>query len=319
MSGGTGPRRQRGIAAITAMLVVTIATMLAIELVWDLNLDVRRTQTLLLRDQAVQIALGAEVWVSDILRQDFEDDGGSGTDHLNEVWAQDIPPLPVEGGTVDGTVEDLQGRFNLNNLLDPQGRKDPLAVDQFRRLLRSLELDAELADAVVDWIDPDQVAELSGAEDDVYTSRTPPYRAANFWFTTTSELLAVSGIDGEVFRTLEPHVSALPVATGQAGALTRINVNTATGPVLRSLGDDVTDSTVEQWLEDRPFDDMDAFMEATQELLDPAIRPYLDVGTAYFRLTVITSIGTTRLSMYSLLERNAQGVVIARLRSFDAN
>ena len=46
----TGPQRQRGIAALTAMLVVTIATLLAAELVWDLNLNVRRTESLLLRE-----------------------------------------------------------------------------------------------------------------------------------------------------------------------------------------------------------------------------------------------------------------------------
>ena len=145
---------QRGVAAVTAMLVVTIAAMLAVELVWDLTLDVRRTEALLLRDQAIQVALGAEGWVGDILRQDKEDDqsDGTATDHLQEIWAQDIPPLPVEGesieaGTVDGSLEDLQGRFNLNNLLNRNGAADEVVYEHFQRLLRVLELDPGLAEA----------------------------------------------------------------------------------------------------------------------------------------------------------------------------
>ena len=75
-----------------------------------------------------------------------------------------------------------------------------MAVEHFRRLLALLELPPDLADAVVDWLDPDQFPETYGAEDDIYTSQTPPYLAANFWFTTPQELLAVSGFDRETFR-----------------------------------------------------------------------------------------------------------------------
>ena len=73
----------RGVALITAMLITALASITAANLVWDNALDVRRTMVLLNRDQAVQVALGAESWIMDILRQDLED---GETDHLGEIW-----------------------------------------------------------------------------------------------------------------------------------------------------------------------------------------------------------------------------------------
>ena len=113
-----GRGKDRGVALITAMLITALATMLAANLAWDNALDVRRTMVLLHRDQAIQVALGAESWVIGILGQDLED---SQTDHLGEIWATELPGLPIEGGEVFGAVQDLQGRFNVNNLVDQNG------------------------------------------------------------------------------------------------------------------------------------------------------------------------------------------------------
>ena len=108
----------RGVALITAMLISALAAMVATGLAWDNSLDVRRTTVMLYRDQAMQIALGAESWVIGILHQDLQD---TQTDHLGEIWAQELPGLPFEGGEVFGRVIDLQGRFNVNNLIDERG------------------------------------------------------------------------------------------------------------------------------------------------------------------------------------------------------
>src|SRR5690606_30105713 len=149
-------------------------------------------------------------------------------DHLGEDWATALQPLPIEGGTIAGRLEDLQGRFNLNNLLEPHG---PV---QFQRLLRLLDLDPELAHVVVDWLDSDtNPAFPVGAEDDYYTRSTPPYFAANTAITTPSELMAMQGFDRESYNALAPYVAALPRGTD-------INVNTASNVVLASLSDNIS-------------------------------------------------------------------------------
>lgn len=319
--------RQRGVAAITAILVVALATVLAVDLAWELTLDVRRTENMLLRDQAVQIALGAEIMAMDELRRDFEQDAESGDfrDDLTERWNTDIS-FPVDGGgTVRGKLSDMNGRFNLNNLI-VNGAKNADTNAQFSRLLTVLELDPEIAPKVLDWIDPNQIAEFGGAEDDVYTSKTPPYLAANTWFTTPTELLAVDGFvdpadpDPAIFKLLERYVSALPSGT-------KINVNTAECPVLDAIPEQLSAGICEQVQAERPLsailvddsNDKVSFMDIAEGLVDPGwAENNLQWWTDYFQLKVAVTLGTTELTMYSLLHRDPQqGIVTTRLRYFD--
>ena len=315
------PGRQRGVALFTALLIVALATIISVEMIWSLNLNLRRSEALLSRDQAVQFALGAEDWARDILAEDARDDGPQGGDSLEEAWAQRLPPLLIEGGNLEGFIEDLQGRFNLNNLVNARnGEIDTLHYGQFQRLLQVLEVDPSLADAVVDWIDPDSLAELQGAEDDAYTSQQPPYRAANYPFVTATELLAVQGFDAETYAALAPHVAALPLTSGGDGSeSTPINLNTATDAVLLSLSPQVTITEMESWLEERPFNDLERFapfQEPTVAAIDRM--PPAGLASRYFRLYVAVTVGTTRVTMYSLLDRSGTGVV-TRLRSFDTD
>ncbi len=325
---GLGSRtrfQQRGVAVLTAILVVAMATILAVELAWDLNLDIRRTENLLLHAQARQFALGAELLAADALRTDYENDieDGGACDYLEEDWNTELA-LPFEGGSVRGRLTDLQGRFNLNNLII-EGQKNEAAYDQFVRLLEILGLDPRLGAKVLDWIDPDQVAELGGGEDDIYTSRTPPYRTANTWFTTTTELLAVDGFidpndpDNPSFRTLERYVAALP--PGQ-----KINVNTAEDPVLLSMATDPRATNAEDLRVNRHYCDLltsnagekVAFMDDAQDIVAPKFaNANLEISSNYFQLKVLVSLGSARLTMYSLLYRDANGFVTTSLRYFD--
>jgi len=84
-------KQQRGVALITAILIMALITTLTFSLEWDNSLDLRRTYVSMYREEAIQAAIGAESWVLGILRQDLED---SETDHFGEIWASDIPPLP---------------------------------------------------------------------------------------------------------------------------------------------------------------------------------------------------------------------------------
>lgn len=319
------PGRQQGIAAITAVLVVALATILAVNLAWELNLDIRRTEVLLQHTQARQFALGAEMIAANALQTDFENDleDGEECDYPGEDWDTELA-LPFEGGSVRGRLTDMQGRFNLNNLM-LNGQRNVEAYDQFSRLLDILDLDRDIAAKVLDWIDPDQIPELGGAEDGVYTSKTPPYRTANTWFTTTTELLAIDGIldpddpGSAVFETLERYVAALP--PGQ-----KINVNTAEDPILLSFSTNPRSTDVESLKANRHYceigdgsqDESSGFRADAKDIVDNEfITNNLDVRSNYFQLKVLVTLGTAQLTMYSLLYRDANGVVTTSLRYFD--
>ena len=300
-------RRNRGVALITAMLISALAAIVAYNLAWDNTLDVRRTMVLLNHDQAVQVALGAESWIVNILHQDMED---SQTDHLAEIWAAELPGLPIDGGEVFGHVEDLQGRFNINNLIDENGAVDEEAVEQFRRLLAALELDPRFAGIAADWLDADLDAQFpDGAEDSIYTGMVPPYRSANQSITSISELAALEGMDKLTFDILAPHITALP-------GRTTINVNTATPQVLQSLDENISVTAVEALLAEREEAGFADIQTAFSSLVTPDVLNRLDEATNYFQLRVIVRIDTVRVTMYSVLLRGQRGDVTPILRSF---
>lgn len=313
--------RQSGIAALTAILVVAIATVLAVNLLWQTSVDLRRTETLLLQDQARQYDLGGEEFARFGLAEDFRDDGDTGPDTLQENWAKPLS-FDVEAGKLEGYLQDQQGRFNLNGLIDKENKPIPEVADQFKRLLTLLPLERPLdpgtadalVEATIDWIDPDQSPGLNGAEDDPYTGRQPPYRPANFWFTSTSELLAVEGYTGEIYAALQPHVSALPPQAN--GDRWKLNVNTATDLVLASLLPNLGPLDVEPFLNGAYEDEADFREDFPGSEQIP--QNSLGIKSDWFLLTVTATIGTAQSTMYSLLERNGE-VVRARLRTFDAN
>ena len=305
-------KRQRGVALITAILIMALVTTLTFSLEWDNSLDLRRTYVSMYREEAIQAAFGAESWVLGILRQDLED---SDTDHFGEIWASDLPVLPLGGpgdsiqGEIYGQIEDLQSRFNINNLIDGQGEVDQSSLEQFGRLLAALGIDVRFAGIAADWVDANRDAGFpDGAEDSIYTGIIPPYRAANQILSSTSELAALEGMDKATFDTLLPHIVALPGRTA-------INVNTATGPVLQSLDENMSAADVERLISERQESGFADLANSFSSLVTPDVLNQLEESSDFFQLKVIVRVDTVRITYFSLLERGPRGDVTPILRS----
>jgi len=299
--------RSRGVALITALLIMALIASLTYTLKWNNTLDLRRTIVMLNRDQAIQVAIGAESWIQSILRQDLEE---SDTDHLGEIWASELPGLPIDGGEVFGDIEDLQGRFNVNNLIGDDGDVDEAAMQQLQRLLLALGLDPRFAGIAGDWIDDNQDAQFpDGAEDSIYTGITPPYRAANQLLSSASELAALEGMDKTTLDILLPHIVALPGHTA-------INVNTATAAVLQSLDERITVADAERLIAERAESGFSEMGRSFAGLMDPDdISRLLTETSEFFQLKVIVRVDTVRITYYSILERGPRGDVTPILRS----
>jgi general secretion pathway protein K len=299
--------RQRGVAVLIAMLAVTVGTIIAVNLMWQGTLDLRRAESALATDQGTLYMQGAEAWAADILRQDEVDSPQS--DNLGEIWATELPPLPVDGGTIQGKLEDLQGRFNLNSLVDIRGRPDPIAMKQFERLLMLLEIDPQLAGGVLDWLDPDtEVRFPNGGEDSTYAAATPPYRTANMPITSPSELMAVTGFDRKIYATLAPYVTALPTGT-------KLNVNTATPVIVASLDQMIDMSTAKAMVEARGNHEFLDIKDTFQNLVDKDMLRRIDGTSEHFLLTATVTLGTNQMVMRSVLQRDRSGITRALFRS----
>jgi general secretion pathway protein K len=299
---------QKGVALITALLIVALATILTVAMTSRQQLDIRRTANLINREQAYMYALGGENWTKQILLRDAKNNQ---FDSFNDIWATPMPPLPILGGTVQGHVEDLQGRFNLNNLIkENQISKEDFTL--FERLLQILELPPKLAQIVVDWIDNDMEPQLPyGAEDNTYLIQKHAYRTSNTLLSSPTEIRLLSGFEQKNYQKLLPHISTLPTRTP-------INLNTATLEILMALVEGLSDFEAQTLIASRdkkPFESVEDFLvhDALAGLSINA-NNNLSVSSDYFFLTVQVQIARTQIQLNSILHRLPNKVEIV-LRS----
>jgi general secretion pathway protein K len=294
---------------ITTLLVVSLATVIAVAMATRQHIDVRLTGNLLHGEQAYAYALAAEAWARVILRRD---DLESDHDSLNEDWATALPPIVVEGGQVSGKIEDLQGRFNINNLAMQDGKDSEADVAYFRRLLEILQLEPSLTDALLDWIDADiNVRFPDGAEDENYLLGGIPYRTANRPLVSVSELRLVAGFDQNAVRLLEPYVTALPQRT-------RINVNTASPVVLLAMNKDLTPGDVDALIAGRGetgYANAQAFL-SQDALAGRELAGAVDVRSSYFLVHTDVIVGQGQAHLESLVARDkGKTRVLSRTRT----
>jgi len=300
--------RQRGVALIMALLVVALASITATAMISRQVVDIHRTANVGNGDRLWMYALGGEELAVAILQSDAVD---GAVDHANETWAVPIPPMEIENGFLNVAIEDLQGRFNLNNLVRANA-VNAGELQRFRRLLASLEIEPEKAYAVIDWIDGDiDPSAAAGAEDDIYLESSPAYRAANAMFVSPTELRLVHGLDDDDRRALLPHVAALPQETP-------VNINTASARQLMTLADGMTDYDAEILIEGRGesgYEDLESFVKSGALAGRQVDSRHLAVSTSYFLSTIRTEIGNTRMTLTSLLHRGPDGKVTVLMRS----
>lgn len=304
-----GGSRRAGIALITSMLLVALGTLLAVSLTRQTQIDIRRTDTLLLRGQAVTYAQAITDWAGLVLERDGKQ---SRTDHSHEPWATLLPPIAIDAGTLFGFIEDLQGKFNLNNLAGDQPA-NKIARLRFIRLLDHLGLEPGILDAVVDWVDADSdPSGAAGAEDDYYSRLRNPYRTANRPLADVTELRQVRYIDPSVYTMLFAHVCALPPGTP-------LNVNTANPVLLAILAEGTPVAKLQEivavqdsggFANVQAFRDHDAFRDAPPEVQG------LTVQSGFFVAHTVVTIGDFSLRQTGLLRRNPRGEVASTARRY---
>ncbi|MDM8566099.1 type II secretion system minor pseudopilin GspK [Candidatus Halobeggiatoa sp. HSG11] len=283
---------ESGVALITVMLIVSLATITAVAMTTRQQLDIHRTANLINGEQAYLYALGGENWIKRILLRDNKK-----VDSLQDIWATSIPALPIPGGYITGQAIDLQGRFNLNNLLQEDGQISSSDVIVLERLLSVLELPISLAQMIVDWIDTNEERLVNGAEDNVYLMKNPAYRTANRLLIDPSEIRLLVGV--EEYYKLLPYISTLPTRTS-------INVNTTSDKILMALVEGLTENDVAMLLAEReqqPFSKLQDFIN--HEIL-AGLKIYdkhLSIFSSYFLFTSEVKIARGRVKLNSVLHR----------------
>ncbi|WP_275100442.1 type II secretion system minor pseudopilin GspK [Sedimenticola hydrogenitrophicus] len=303
------PEKNRGIALITAILAVSIATVLAVSMVSRQQRDIHKTENILRLEQAWLLVHGIDAWAIGALDRDKQKNT---TDSAADYWNIPIKQTAVSGGELAANIHDMQGRFNINNLRGDQG-VDKLELARFQRLLKLHDLSPDLIDAVIDWMDSDsEVRYPNGAEDMTYNNASPPYRTANVPMVHPSELLAVDGMTQDAYELLIPYVVTLPERIA-------INVNTAPEHILMILADGFSEADAQAIISTRteaPFESIKRFLEhpalAGLEITEEG----LTTSSSYFQVNGDVRHGHLVLGYQSVIKRSNTGRsrVIQRVR-----
>ncbi len=336
--------RQHGMALLTVLFILVLLSTLAVYTAEDENIAIRRAQNQRDAEQSRQVALAGELWVMSALKRDLLS-APQGVDYAGDEWALlQSESVQIEDGQMAVQAQDESGKFNLNNLMSGKeiqsaATTTPTLVlspwyKYFIRLLNSVGLDEELADAVIDWVDADdQRTEPDGAEDATYRTAEPPYLTANQPFSSIAELTLVAGFGEAEVAALEPYVTALPVTTAavQSGktpeqpVFTRINVNTAPDLVLQSLDavpiDGVLLTNVLQSRQVTPYTETSTLYRDLLIGLDAdEFAQLVDVKSDYFVAQSCARFGRVDYAQQSLLKRDAAAqevFVLSRQRRYN--
>lgn len=265
---GAPPKRshldQSGAAIVSALLVVALAA----AMVTGLTLQISRWVDSLSQErdsmQVHQLQRAALEWTATILEQDA---GTNAIDHLQEAWAQPLPTVSLEqDGELSGNMADATARFNLNNLLDDQGRVASAWVALYRRWLKQKGLPESLADTLVAWM----------AAADTTTDAPDRLRPSHARLLQMGELAALPGYSPAVMAKLMPETVVLP-------GTTTVNANTASADLLGVLaGDAAAGPALVSERAIRPFRDKADLAERMAKLGVNIPPDYLDVASAWF-------------------------------------
>jgi type II secretory pathway component PulK len=104
------------------------------------------------------------------------------------------PPRPDDVATGNQAyrfgVTDEGGKINLTALM----QLDSSGQIAYTVLMNLPNMTEDIANSILDWIDPDDTPRSNGAESEYYSSLSPPYQAKNGKLDSLEELLLVKGV-----------------------------------------------------------------------------------------------------------------------------
>ncbi len=243
----------KGAVLLTTLLVMSLMSALAVAMMDDIRIAIKRAGNIQAHAQADWYVKAAEDFAVSYLTDNFLSlkPSEQNTALKNPIQSA----LPLEGGVMTLTIMDGSQCFPLSSLqsvrsdngndfeneedeeFDDSDDAGPSRADEYLKnlfiALNIPDLEAgNLIAAIIDWQDSDQQMVTNGAEDYSYLALNPPYRTSNAPFLTVSELRAVRGMNEEIMQIIAPFICA-----GDKDRTTpEVNINTLGPQHLPLLG-----------------------------------------------------------------------------------
>ncbi len=296
------PEKQKGVALMLVIFVFALVSILAVGMYNRQHIFVQTAGNVMAQAQAYQYALAAETYGLRFIKDDWEQQKKDNEFYDDLDFVKNSIVSPIEEAFMEGQYNDVQGKLNINDLVNLAGKVNPIMKERFQRLFKRLAIDTIKVEAIIDWLDENQEPEgFEGIEDGEFLSLDPPYRNAGQSFRDLSELRLLPNVSIKDFQKLLPHVTVLPM--GRAP----INVNTASEEVLQSLTETLSDQQAKTLAEQRekdPWKTLESFKSDPLISASGLKEDYLGVSSDFFEMAIKVTLSDRVVRLVSTVSRN---------------
>lgn len=309
---------QRGIAVILVLVVMILLVSLVVDFSYTMRIDLTLAANLRDETKAFYVARSG-VEVARLMVAVREDEPPY--DALDADWARfnEHPGFISEEdeGRFRGTIEDEASKIGINDIVNDQGVVDQKRLEWLTKLFELLELDSDLIDPIIDWLDPDDRARPFGAEDPEYLDLSPSYPCKDGPLATIEELLLVKGMTEEILYGNKEKKGLANYLTVHSDG--KVNINTASSLVLQSLSDKIEEGLAEAIIEYRQDDPFTAISDVqnvpgvSQDIYSE-ISPYITIQSSLFSVQIEGRVREIRKRIFAVLKRGDGGVKLIHWR-----
>ncbi|MGD9947573.1 MAG: type II secretion system minor pseudopilin GspK [Desulfobulbus sp.] len=245
---------QSGLALVMTLLIISFLVAMTLQLMMtaDRQISVAANQREQVRLDGM--VLGGLNLVLAALQADQQENN---FDSSQDIWASfETEKLQEITGDVrlKIKVDDLSGRLQVNALVnDPDGAYREIwlrLLTSGRFAIKDQDQAETLLDALTDWLDQDDDERPQGAESGYYQGLEEPYACRNGKMESSEEFFLVKGMTPAIVIGDQAHEGLLSyvTVTGMDG---KINLNTASLPVLQALHPDMTADLAQELIDYR--------------------------------------------------------------------
>ena len=293
--------QSRGAALVIAMLLTALGAAVAVQMIVPLSGWMEREYRARDTQASYTLADAASSWAITVLAADLR---LGPIDHYGELWATPLPPTPVEGGTIEGRITDLQSRFNLNNLA-PRGVKSPANITLAKVLFTQAGVPVNLVETLADAVDRDELTDDGQSERQRYgrVLRSAP-------LVRFADLLDVPGFTDVFVRNLAAVMIVLPEASP-------INANTASRALIATAFPAASADAIDKALLRRAQQPFSTGGDLATLLQQPTLDGVFSANSQHFAVEAVIRFerAAHRVQLQIARPPAARPVVISRLIS----
>jgi general secretion pathway protein K len=301
---------EKGVALVLALVVIALLVSLVVDFSYTMRVDLTLAANMRDETEALYAARSGVELARLILQED-----DTAYDALDEDWAHfDEHPgfIAVDDeGRFKGIIADEASKFPIHTMVSDHGELVLTRLDQLERLFELLAIDLVLIDSISDWLDPDDRAGPSGAEDSYYEGLSPPYPCKDGPLVSLEELLLVKGMTEEILYGDGAQEGLMQYLTIYTDGV--VNINTAPSVVLQSLSEEIDEGlarTIIDYREEEPFRGIDELqtVPGMTEAIYNAIKDRITTQSSTFSLKIEGQVREITKGIYVVLKRDGKEV-----------